>query len=208
MGTGKKEIKKLSVTVWTDFSESNIPDRAMVPTESGGDSEALVYSWKAANVVTGQNIALKFGIAGNYWKTVSRLFYYSPIAIFLFLGLILLFSTAKGVALHPMHYLFIITGFFIFYLLCSYLVSYMPIIAAVLAALVVSTSIVVYYCYLIKKGPDIVRISLYGALLFQWIFSTAFFVPEHTGFIITIASILSFIFLMKTTALIDWENKW
>jgi len=44
--------------------------------------------------------------------------------------------------------------------------------------------------------------------LFQWVFSTAFFVPEHTGFLITIASIIAFLFLIRSTASVDWENKW
>lgn len=208
MGTEKAEIKNLDVEIVTDFTDSDIPNGAMVPTSSAGDNKEMKYTWKASNLVTGQNISLKFKIAGNYGEIVSKLFYYSPIALFLFVGFLLVFCTSKGINLHPMHYLFIITGFFIFYLLGSYLVSYMDIMLAVFASLAVSTGIILYYCSLIGKGKDIIRISLYGAFLFQWIFSVAFFVPEHTGFLITIASIVAFVFLMRTTASVDWENKW
>ncbi|MCL1834216.1 MAG: hypothetical protein FWG49_06915, partial [Leptospirales bacterium] len=129
-------------------------------------------------------------------------------ALFLFVGLLLVFSVSKGINLHPMHYLFMITGFFIFYLLGSYLVSYMNIIVAILVSLAVSTGIILYYTYLINKGKDIIRVSSFGVLLFQWVFSTAFFIPEHTGFLITIASIVAFLFLIRSTASVDWENKW
>jgi len=208
MGNRKLEIKNLEVEMLTDFDECDIPNGAMIPTSQGGDNEFTKYTWKASNLVTGQDISLKFSIPGNYGELVSRLFYYSPIAIFLFAGFIVIFCTAGGVALHPMHYLFMITGYFIFYLLGSYMVSYMPIILAIVASLAVSTGIVVYYAYLIKKGSELVRITLYASLLFQWVFSVAFFIPEHTGFLITIASIVAFVFLMRTTASVDWENKW
>ena len=107
-----------------------------------------------------------------------------------------------------MHYLFMITGYFIFYLLGSYMVSYIPIIAAILLSLAVSTGIIAYYSYLINKGKELVRITLFSSILFQWVFSVAFFIPEHTGFIITIAGIVAFVFLMKRTAATEWENKW
>lgn len=208
MGSEKAEIKSLDVEITTDFTDSDIPNGAMVPTTSSGDSKEMKYTWRASNLVTGQNISLKFKAEGNYGEIVSRLFYYAPIALFLFIGFLLVFCVSKNINLHPMHYLFIITGFFIFYLLGSYLVSYMNIILAVFISLVVSTGIILYYCSLIGKGKDITRIAFFGALLFQWIFSAAFFIPEHTGFLITIASIIAFVFLMKTTAAVDWENKW
>ncbi|PKL17145.1 MAG: hypothetical protein CVV49_12480 [Spirochaetae bacterium HGW-Spirochaetae-5] len=208
MGTEKAEIRNLDVEIITDFIDSIIPNGAMVPTSSAGDDKEMKYLWKASNLVTGQNISLKFKISGNYGEIVSRLFYYSPIALFLFVGFLLVFCTSKEINLHPMHYLFLITGFFIFYLLGSYLVSYMNIMLAIFISLAVSTGIILYYCSLIGKGKDVIRISFFGAFLFQWIFSVAFFVPEHTGFLITIASIAAFVFLMRTTASIDWENKW
>jgi hypothetical protein len=208
MGANKSEIRNLDMELITDFTNNIIPNGAMVPTSTAGDNKEIKYVWQASNLVTGQNIALNFKISGNYGETVARLFYYSPIALFLFIGLLLVFSISKGLSLHPMHYLFMITGFFIFYLLGSYIVSYMNIIVAILISLAVSTAIILYYTYLIKKGNDIIKISAYGLVLFQWIFSTAFFVREHTGFIITIASVLAFIFLIRSTASIDWTDKW
>ena len=208
MGTGKSQIKNLDVKLITDFKNNIITDGAMVPTSLAGDNNEMAYVWQASNLVTGQSISLRFKISGNYGRIVSKLFYNAPIALFLFIGLLLVFSVSKNINLHPMHYLFMIIGFFIFYLLGSYMISYMNVIIAILISLMVSTGIIIYYTYLIKKGTDIIKISSYGIFLFQWVFSTAFFVPEHTGFLITIASIIAFIFLMRSTASIDWTDKW
>jgi len=60
----------------------------------------------------------------------------------------------------------------------------------------------------LSKGKNMIFIVIGGLGLFQWVFSIAFFFPAHTGFITTIASIISFIALMKATAVVDWENKW
>mgnify|MGYP001059550884 CR=1 FL=1 len=102
---------------------------------------------------------------------------------------------------------FIVTGFFIFYLLGSYLISYLHIVAAVFASLAVSTGIMAYYCFLMGKDRVLLHIVLAGAGIFQWVFSTAFFFPEHTGFLITVASIIAFIGLMRATAGVDWERQ-
>ena len=40
------------------------------------------------------------------------------------------------------------------------------------------------------------------------IFSAAFFIPEYSRFLIAIAGIAVFVFLMRTTASVEWENKW
>ncbi len=208
MGNTKREIKNLDMELTTNFKDTDIPNGAMVPTETSGDDSMTKYRWRSSNLVTGQNISLKFLIPGNYGAVISRMFYYAPIAIFLFLAVVLIFVTAGQISFHPMNYLFLLTGFFIFYLLGSYLVTYMSIILAIAVSLAVSTGIMAYYIYLIKKGGGLMKIVLFGAVLFQWIFSSAFFIPEHTGFLITVTTILSFIFIIKATAKVDWENKW
>ncbi|HON77390.1 MAG TPA: hypothetical protein PK544_02780 [Spirochaetota bacterium] len=202
------EIKTLDVLLNTDFSDITIPDGAMVPSTRAQDTAVSRLQWKHENLVTGQNIAVEFNIPGNYGALAAKLFFYSPIAFILFIGLVLLFTISRNVSLHPMQYLFLLTGFFIFYLLGSYLMSYLHIIAAIFVSLFVSSGIMLYYVYLLKKDSVLIKAVALSAVIFQWLFSMAFFLPEHTGFIITVASIAAFIVLMKSTAEIDWENKW
>lgn len=204
----KLQIENLSFAIKTDYKNVDIPDGAMVPSEKVSDDSSSLLKWEASNLVTSQDIALNFKVEGNYGKIISKMFFYSPLTIFLFIGFMLIITTALQIRLHPMHFLFILTGFFIYYLLSSYMMSYLNIIGAVLFSLVVSSGIVLYYTYLIKKGSTLIKISAAGLLIFQWIFSGAFFFQAHTGFIITIASIISFIILMKMTSSVDWEDKW
>jgi len=190
LAANKLEIKNLLAEISTDFKDYQVPDGAMVHTGLSSDDTISKMEWKSSNLVTGQNIALNFSIAGNYGKIVSKMFLYSPLAIFLFLGFLLIFGISKQLNLHPMHYIFIITAFFVLYLLGSYLISYVHVIGAILIALAISTALIVYYSYLIKKGKELVNGVIFGSILFQWIFSTAFFFPEHTGLMITLASII------------------
>lgn len=208
LGRNKLEIKNFHFTANTNYDEYLIPNRAMVPTGSATEENNLRIQWESKNLITGQDIALKFQVKGNYGETAYRLFYYSPLALALFTMLILVFSVAKEINLHPMHYLFLMTGFFIFYLLSSYLITYIPVFWGIITSVAVSTGIMVYYAHMLKKEIIFLQSVLMGSIIFQWIFSIAFFFPAHTGFTITIASIISFIILMKQTASVDWDKKW
>ncbi|MDX1957994.1 MAG: hypothetical protein SFU98_05445 [Leptospiraceae bacterium] len=203
----KLEIKELLVQVETDFTHYTVPDLAMVPSTIDSDSKLTKLNWNTKNLITGQNISLSFEIPGNYGKVASKLYFYSPLALLLFVGMIVLFTVAKQTHLHPMQYLFLIASFTIFYLLGSYLISYMSIILGILTSLIISTGIMLYYAKLINKGNFLIGLIGASALIFQWFFSIAFFFPEHTGLLITIASVLAFIGLLKSTAEVNWEEK-
>ncbi|MCE9501025.1 MAG: hypothetical protein K8R21_11100 [Leptospira sp.] len=203
----KIEIKHLSVIVKTDFANLNIPEQAMPATETVSDAKITQLKWIGENLITGQNVSVDFEIDGNYGSIAAKLFYYSPLSLALFTGLILLFTVSRGISLHPMHYLFLMAGFFIFYLLGSYMISYMHIFLGISVSLLVSSGIIIYYSFLLKKGNEFFKIVCFSVIIFQWILSIAFFFPEHTGLLITIAVIVSFIALMKVTADTDWESK-
>ncbi|HEY1405660.1 MAG TPA: hypothetical protein VF857_03535, partial [Spirochaetota bacterium] len=106
-------VKKLAAVVETDFTDISMLDNSMLPATNVSDNEKSILTWKAENVVTGQNIALQFVIPGNYGKIVSKMFLYAPLPIFLFTAFLLILCAAKGIRLHPFHFLFIITSFFI-----------------------------------------------------------------------------------------------
>lgn len=208
LGFNKLEIKNFKFSATTDYEDFLIPNSAMVPTGSSSDNDKLLINWESKNLITGQDIALKFKAPGNYGETAYRLFYYSPLALALFTLMLVVFSVAKEIRLHPMHYLFLMIGFFIFYLLSSYLITYIPILPGIIVSVAVSTGIMLYYAHMINKGTIFLQSVLMGSVIFQWIFSIAFFFPAHTGFTITIASIVAFVVLMKQTSDVDWDKKW
>jgi hypothetical protein len=208
LSSDRVEIRSMAVEILTGFTDITIPDGAMAPASSTGDGDGARIRWTGENLVTGQNVAAEFDMPGNYGERAAKLFFYAPLAFIFFIGLVLLVSVAKSIPLHPMHYLFLLAGFFVFYLLGSYLMSYVPIIPALFISLAVSTGIMLYYMFLLKRGAEIVKSVALAAGIFQWLFSLAFFVPEHTGFIITVASIIALVILMRSTASVDWANKW
>lgn len=212
LGQRQIQIKHLKAKLVTDFDETRLPTEGMVPATSASASKdglnLTEMTWSGHNLITGQNIGLEFKISGNYGELAARLFRYAPLAMFLFLGLILILTVARTIRLHPMHYLFMLGGFFVFYLLGSYLLSYMSVVPAILSALTVSTVAMVYYSHAIDVDRGLWPLVLSAALIFQWVFSLAFFLPEHTGLIITVAAVVAFFALMKMTAKIDWSSKW
>ncbi len=208
LGQRAVEMRELAVAAETDYDDVKIPDGSMAPTKNVSDGSKTRMEWHGKNLVSRQNIAMDFKVEGNYGSIVSRLFFHSPVAIFLFLGFLVIFTVAREMRLHPMNYLFIMISYFIFYLLGSYVISYIHVVPALALSLAVSTGILGYYGFLAGKGRELVLALLAGAGLFQWIFSVAFFFPEHTGFLITIASILAFVALMRATAKVDWKGKW
>lgn len=208
LGSSSVAIENLQFEMESDFKDIRIPNMAMVPDRENSDDEITRLVWEGKNLVSRQNIATRFKIERNHGELVAKMFFYSPLSIFLFIGFLLILVAAYSLDLHPMHYLFIITSFFIFYLFFSYVVSYVPVILGVTLSALLSTAIALYYTFLLKKGKTFVMSLATGFIIFQWLFSAAFFFREHTGFIITIASIVAFVILMRSTARVEWNDKW
>lgn len=205
---GKVEIASFSAKLKTDFKDISLLDGTMSPVENVSDSSGSMVNWSASKLILDQDIGLRFEISANYGSLFSKIFFYAPLVIFLFISFLLIFTSSSGIRLHPMHYIFITAGFFVFYLLGSYAVSFMHILAAILLSLAVSTLITWYYSRSIGKGRALEKITLLCLGVFQWFFSAAFFFPEYTGLLITLASIGALVVLMKITAKTDWEGKW
>jgi hypothetical protein len=204
----KIEIALFNAKVQTNFKDVTVLDGTMAPTEILSDESGSVVKWSASKLILDQDIGLKFEISANYGALFSKIFFYAPLVIFLFLAFMLIFTASKGIRLHPMHYIFITAGFFVFYLLGSYAVSFMHILIAIVLSLAVSTAITWYYSRVIGKGRDLEKVTFLCLVVFQWFFSGAFFFPEYTGLLITLASIGALVTLMKITAKTDWEDKW
>ena len=202
------EMDRFRVKLASDYRNTVIPDGAMAPSNSASDKTGSIITWESNKVIVNQSIGVRFDLLANYGELFSKIFFYSPLVIFLFLGFLVTFTVSRDIVLHPMHYLFISAGFFIFYILGSYLVSYIHIVPAVILSLAASSCITVYYSHIIGKSKELPRIVLLCLAVFQWFFSTAFFFPEHTGLLITLASICALVVLMRLTAATDWEKKW
>lgn len=204
----RMEIKDFAFTLQSDFPDYRISDGAMTPTEKNEDSKGFLLKWSAQQLITGQNISLEFVMRGNFGKTAANMFFYAPLSLFLFIGMLIITVVARGEKFHPMHVFFFTASMFVFYILGSYLISYVPVPVGIVASLAVSSGILFYYAYLLKRGKTFLQAVGVASLIFQWLFSTAFFFPAHTGFLITLGTIAAFFLLMRSTADIDWDEKW
>jgi hypothetical protein len=124
------------------------------------------------------------------------------------MAMFLLLTISRGENLHLMHFVMILAGFFTMPLLASYLFDMVPMILGLVISLAVSTGIMMYYGILLKRGRPLLSSLGLSAAAFQWVFSLAFFLPEYTGFIVTLAGIASLVLLMRATASTQWEGKW
>ncbi len=116
-------------------------------------------------------------------------------------------TAARRIQLHPMNHLFIVTR--VLHLLPARLVSHqLPAHRrGGFASLAVSTGLMAYYCFLTGKDRVLLRIVLAARGYSSGYSRRRFFFPEHTGFLITVASIVAFIGLMRATAGVDWEDR-
>lgn len=205
---GRTAIRNLDVRVQSGFTDVEILDGTMVPGGVDRGAEGVQYRWAGKELVTGQDIALRFNVSGNYGQFVAKLYWNAPFAVFLFVLVLMVVVKGRQIPLAVMHFLLMTASFFAFYLLGSYLVSYLPVIPALLLALAVSTGMMVYYAVLLKRDKLLVKAVAGSAFVFQWIFSLAFLSPAHAGLVITLTVVATLGVVLKVTAAINWTDKW
>ncbi|MCB1145585.1 MAG: hypothetical protein KDK41_12300 [Leptospiraceae bacterium] len=207
-GGDRIEIGKLDISLKTDYNDIVLPDNSMVPTSEAEDSQGTAMSWVSQKLITGQDIALKIRLEGNWGEIVPRLFFFTPLSLFLFFSLLLIGTLSADVRLHPMQWFLIGAGFFVFPLLSSYLFTYTPVLVAMAIGLVVSTGLMIWYGNMLSIRENLVKPLIISSVVFQWFFSVAFMFPEHTGLLLTVAVIASLAWLMQKSAKTNWEDKW
>lgn len=204
----RTELGLLNVTIETDFTNIDFPDNSMAPTSFSQDNQKSNIVWESQKLITGQDISLSFKIPGNWGKIVPRLFYFSPLSLFLFFGMIMISIISMQAKMHPMQWLLIGSGFLVFPLLSSYLFTYVHILLGMGIGLMVSTGLILWYVNMLPQGSQLIKTIALSCAGFQWLFSVAFLFPEHTGLMLTLIVILSLAWLMSRTAKTNWEEKW
>ena len=203
------DISLFKLHLKSNFADIDYPEGSMVPTLMSVDetSDSAELAWEFSNLVSGQNIGVTIPRPLNVGKATSGILFFVPFALLFFLGLILLLTSVRGVSLHPMHFLFITGGFFVFHILMSYLVVLVPLVWAFVISLAASCLMTMGYAALIRKGWVVVFSTGLGILLFQLGFSLAQFFPNIRGLIIALIIIAGLGLAMGFTARVDWKGK-
>jgi hypothetical protein len=203
------DISHFKLHLTSNFADIDYPEGSMVPTRMGIDEkeDKAELVWEFTNLVSGQNIGVTIPSPLDVGKATSGILFFVPLALLFFLGLILLLTSIRGMPIHPMHFLFITGGFFVFHILMSYLVVLVPLVWAFVISFAASCLMTMGYAALIRKGWVVVFSTGLGILLFQLGFSLAQFFPNIRGLIIALIIIAGLGLAMGFTARVDWKGK-
>ncbi|MEW5821830.1 MAG: inner membrane CreD family protein [Cyanobacteriota bacterium] len=205
-GNDVSQIRNFDLEMTTDFNNIDFPDNSISPTDKKVAGKGWILNWNYSNLISGIQIGMKMPQKLNPGPFISKVTFFAPVSLFLFMFLVFIISTLKNVKIHPMNYFFIAGAFFSFHLLIAYLGDLIDIHLAFLISSIVSITLVISYMRLVvgKKFAFIeVGISQFVYLI---LFSYAFFFEGYTGLAITICCILTLFIVMQATGKLNWEE--
>jgi inner membrane protein involved in colicin E2 resistance len=204
-GENVTQVKDFILTMNTDFDKIDFPQNSISPTQKKETEKRWELKWQYSNLLTGVKIGMDLPKKLNPGPWVSQVTFSAPISLFLFFFLLFVFTTLRGIKVHPMNYFFIGAAFFSFHLLLAYLVDHIAIHAAFLISSVVSILLVVTYMRLVVSNRfAFVEIAI-AQFVYLVLFSYTFFFKGFTGLAITILCIVTLFVVMQFTGKVDWE---
>ncbi len=205
-GTSVNQVKDFNLNIVTDFDGFDFPEGSMSPTEKQKQGSGWLLTWRYKNLLTGYDIGIKAPEKLNPGPWVSKVTFFAPVSLFLFFFMLFVFTTIKGIRVHPMNYFFIGAAFFSFHLLLAYLVDHISVDLAFAISSIVSVLLVVSYMRLVVSSKfAFVEVAL-SQLIYLIFFSYTFFFEQYTGLVITILCILTLFIMMQFTGRIDWSE--
>ncbi len=206
-GEDVSQIRNFKLSMRTDFDDIDFPENSISPTKKIKRSEGWELIWQYSNLISGIQIGMDMPRKLNPGPFASRVSFFAPVSLFLFLSLMFIITTVKRINIHPMNYFFISGAFFSFHLLLAYLIDHMEIHLAFAICSAVSIFLVISYMRLVVGT----RFALFETGLSQFVylvlFSYAFFLKGFTGLAITIVCILTLFIVMQFTGRIDWDEQ-
>ncbi|MEW6609302.1 MAG: inner membrane CreD family protein [bacterium] len=206
-GADVSQIQNFKLIMITNFDKIDFPENSISPTKKERKDKGWELTWRYSNLISGIQIGMDMPQRLNPGPFVSRVSFFAPVSLFLFLFLIFIITVVKKINIHPMNYFFISAAFFSFHLLLAYLVDHIDIHLAFVICSAVSIFLVISYMWLVVG----VRFALLETGLSQFVylvlFSYAFFLEGFTGLAITICCILTLFVVMQFTGRIDWEKQ-
>jgi inner membrane protein involved in colicin E2 resistance len=165
-------------------------------------------TWRYADLISGIQIGLGMPEKVNPGPFVSRVTFFAPVSLFLFLFLMFIITTLKQIRIHPMNYFFVCAAFFSFHLLLAYLADHVDINLALVISSIVSIFLVISYMRLVAG----IRFAFVETGISQFVylvlFSYTFFLRGYTGLAITILCIITLFIIMQITGRIDWNKQY
>ncbi len=204
-GSGVSHISNFKLIMTTDFDDIDFPENSISPVEKEKTESGWKLTWHYSNLISGIQIGMGMPKKLNPGPFVSRVSYFAPVSLFLFMFLVFVISRVRKINIHPMNYFFIAAAFFSFHLLLAYLVDHIALHPSLLICSAVSILLVISYMRLVIG----IRFAFLEIGISQFVylvlFSYAFFLEGFTGLAITICCILTLFIVMQYTARLDWK---
>ena len=199
-------IQNLNLFVQTNFTNVDYPDGSISPMSAVNIGEGMALTWKATDLITQNDFGVVVPEKLNPGPLVSRITFFAPVCLLFFFVLVASINITHDINIHPMHYLFVASGFFAFHLLLAYVVDHLNIHLSFLISAVVSVVLVTAYLSSVfgKKLP--IKLAVGGQIFYLVLFSYSFFIKGYTGLTVSIGSVLTLAVLMKVTAKTNWEE--
>ncbi len=204
-GDDVNQVADFVLAMRTDFEAIDFPQHSMSPTRKERVQDGWKLEWRYDHLLTGVDIGMSMPTRLNPGPWTSQVSFAAPVSLFLFFFVLFVFSTVRGVKIHPMSYFFIGAAFFSFHLLLAYLVDHISIHLAFAICSAVSIFLVISYMRLVVG----LRLALVEVGISQFIylvlFSYTFFFEGYTGLAITLLCIVTLFAAMQFTGRVDWE---
>ncbi|MBA3685130.1 MAG: inner membrane CreD family protein [Planctomycetes bacterium] len=198
-------VRGLDLVVATDFRAVDYPAGALSPMRAEASDTGMTLTWATSDLITRQEIGVIVPERLNPGPLASRITWFAPVCLGFFFVLIATLSVVQRIDVHPMHYLFIASGFAAFHVLLAYLVDQLDIHASFAVAAIASLTLVVSYLAAAVRGFPW-KAAAAGQLFFLVLFSYSFFLKGMTGMTVAIGSVVTLAVLMKVTAGVDWNE--
>jgi inner membrane protein involved in colicin E2 resistance len=206
-GGGVSHIRDFTLTMTTDFPNIDFPDNSISPTEKQQVDGGWRLAWTYDDLISGIQIGMKMPQKVNPGPFVSKVTFFAPVSLFLFLFLMFIITTLSSVKVHPMNFFFICAAFFSFHLLLAYLADHADIHLALIISSIVSIFLVVSYMRLVTGSKFAFLETGLSQFVYLVLFSYTFFLTGYTGLAITILCIITLFIIMQLTGRIDWAKQ-
>lgn len=206
-GANVAQVRNLKLTMLTDFDDIDFPDDAISPTAKEKTDDGWKLTWEYSNLISGVQIGMVMPSKLNPGPFVSRVSFFVPVSLFLFLFFMFMITTLREIKIHPMNYFFVSAAFFAFHLLLAYLVDHIDIYAAFSISAVVSILLVISYMRLVVGMRFALIETGLAQLVYLVAFSYAFFLEGYTCLTITVLCIVTLFVMMQLTGKISHRSR-
>jgi len=197
-------IRDFALTMNTDFTDVNFPTSS--PTDRKPAGKGMELIWKYEDAISAPGISMEMPRELNAGPVAAQISFYAPLSLLLFIVVIIITATSRGVSLHPVNYFFIAAGFFAFPLLFSYMLDLVPVHLSFVIAAAASLMLVCGYLRA-AAGVFLFRVAVVAQTAYMVLFSYSFFFKGLTGLTLTVGGIVTLGVLMALTAKVDWSQK-